>query len=299
VENAVIESFNGRFRDECLKTHVFLSLHDARQKIEAWRIDYNEHRPHGSLGDLTPREFTEQVAQTGLQEVPVSASGGLVSRGPQKTWSALVRTVSKREQHQSVHTNSILLYKKYVLPLFQDGMKILEIGPDSFPSSYQELAKEFSVQWHTLDVHSGQHLTYPNSSEYSFPIADDSYDFVLSGQVIEHVKRPWKWIPELARVTRNGGWVVTINPVSWIYHEAPVDCWRIYPEGMKALYEDSALTVIFSHWESLETPNFRRYTPGISREAQSFRQRLILDILGRLGFPVERSYDTITVGRKG
>ncbi|MDP3091860.1 MAG: IS3 family transposase [Nitrospira sp.] len=68
VENAVIESFNGRFRDECLNAQVFVSLHDARQKIEAWRIDYNEHRPHGSLGDLTPQEFVEQAAQTGLQE---------------------------------------------------------------------------------------------------------------------------------------------------------------------------------------------------------------------------------------
>ena len=70
VENAVMESFNGRFRDECLNTQVFVSLHDARQKIETWRIDYNEHRPHGSLGDLTPQEFAEQTAQTGLQEAP-------------------------------------------------------------------------------------------------------------------------------------------------------------------------------------------------------------------------------------
>jgi putative transposase len=70
VENAVIVSFNGRFRDECLNAQVFVSLHDARQKIEAWRIDYNEHRPHSSLGNLTPREFTEQAAKTGLQEGP-------------------------------------------------------------------------------------------------------------------------------------------------------------------------------------------------------------------------------------
>lgn len=68
VDNAVIESFNGRFRDECLNANVFVSLHDARWKMEAWRIDYNEHRPHSSLGNLTPREFTEQAATTGLQE---------------------------------------------------------------------------------------------------------------------------------------------------------------------------------------------------------------------------------------
>jgi putative transposase len=68
VENAVIESFNGWFRTECLNTQVFVSLHDARQKIETWRIDDNEHRPHGSLGDLPPQEFVEQTAETGLQQ---------------------------------------------------------------------------------------------------------------------------------------------------------------------------------------------------------------------------------------
>ena len=57
VENGMIESFNGRLRDECLNVHVFTSIDDARQKIEAWGTDYNEHRPHSSLGHLTPREF--------------------------------------------------------------------------------------------------------------------------------------------------------------------------------------------------------------------------------------------------
>ena len=60
VENGMIESFNGRLRDECLNTHVFMSLDDARQKIQAWGTDYNEHRPHSSLGHLTPREFIQR-----------------------------------------------------------------------------------------------------------------------------------------------------------------------------------------------------------------------------------------------
>lgn len=58
VENAYIESFNGKLRDECLNTHQFQSLVDAARLIEAWRCDYNEHRPHSALGPLTPREFT-------------------------------------------------------------------------------------------------------------------------------------------------------------------------------------------------------------------------------------------------
>jgi putative transposase len=47
----VIESVNGRVRDECLNAQVFVSRHETRQKIETWRIDDNEHRPHGSRGD--------------------------------------------------------------------------------------------------------------------------------------------------------------------------------------------------------------------------------------------------------
>jgi putative transposase len=57
VDNAFIESFNGRLRDECLNVHQFVSIEDAQAKIEAWRVDYNQHRPHGALGRLTPNEY--------------------------------------------------------------------------------------------------------------------------------------------------------------------------------------------------------------------------------------------------
>ena len=58
IQNAFIETFNGKMRDECLNEHWFLSLGEARERIEAWRRDYNEVRPHTSLGNRTPREFT-------------------------------------------------------------------------------------------------------------------------------------------------------------------------------------------------------------------------------------------------
>jgi putative transposase len=57
IQNAHIESFNARLREECLNEHVFVSLDDARSKIEKWRLDYNRERPHSSLGNLTPEEF--------------------------------------------------------------------------------------------------------------------------------------------------------------------------------------------------------------------------------------------------
>jgi putative transposase len=58
-QNAYIESFNGRFRDGCLNEHWFLSLVQARQIVEAWRVDYNAVRPQSSLGNGTPMEFEQ------------------------------------------------------------------------------------------------------------------------------------------------------------------------------------------------------------------------------------------------
>lgn len=57
VQNAYIESFNSRFRDECLSQHWFASLSHMRSVIEVWREDDNEHRPHSALGDLPPAKF--------------------------------------------------------------------------------------------------------------------------------------------------------------------------------------------------------------------------------------------------
>ena len=57
VDNAFIESFNGRLRDECLNQNWFMSLGHARQILEEWRVDYNMVRPHSSLEDMTPNEF--------------------------------------------------------------------------------------------------------------------------------------------------------------------------------------------------------------------------------------------------
>jgi len=61
TDNALIEAFNGRLREECLNQNWFLSLEDAKQKVKAWRQEYNRTRPHGALGNLAPGEFAKVV----------------------------------------------------------------------------------------------------------------------------------------------------------------------------------------------------------------------------------------------
>ena len=66
TQNAFIESFNGLLRDECLNETLFSSLRDARYELSRWREDYNQVRPHSALGNLSPAEFVEKLAQQKL-----------------------------------------------------------------------------------------------------------------------------------------------------------------------------------------------------------------------------------------
>jgi len=78
TQNAQVESFHGRLREECLNVSWFQNLFDARRKISAWRTEYNEERPHSSLGYLTPKEFSTamRAAESGsaLLATPSSAA---------------------------------------------------------------------------------------------------------------------------------------------------------------------------------------------------------------------------------
>jgi SAM-dependent methyltransferase len=224
-----------------------------------------------------------------------------------------------------MHQNSRLLFEKYAKPHFCPGTRVLEIGPDKVPSSYQILVSDSSISWDTLDLRENPLVTYRSIEDYSFPIPDNTYDVVLSGNVMEHVRKTWIWIKELGRVCKAGGLVITVVPVSWPYHEAPVDCWRIYPEGMRALYEEADLDVIEMVCDSLEEPGYPSYIPGRSlewqtwksegkrpginnkllrkfgipfRRQQELKRKIRMILLSKLGVPVERAYDTIAIGQK-
>lgn len=81
TQNGFIESFNGKFRDECLNQNWFVSLDEARRIIEAWRVDYNRVRPHSSLGYLTPEEFAREAAGKRAVEKTVASPPWIPLRG--------------------------------------------------------------------------------------------------------------------------------------------------------------------------------------------------------------------------
>jgi SAM-dependent methyltransferase len=201
-----------------------------------------------------------------------------------------------------VNKNDQLLFSRFAAEFVFPGCRVLEIGPDREPSSFIALVNHEVETWDTLDFASRMDvpLTYRAGAEYDYPVADASYDVILSANVIEHVPKIWRWMPELARICRPGGHVITINPITWHYHESPVDCWRIYPAGMQALCEDSGLEVVRSEWGSLDLRWLESRSPQKMREKQ-FWQRLsgVFIMWNALtGLPPEGSYDAITIARK-
>lgn len=197
-----------------------------------------------------------------------------------------------------MHPNTLLLFERYARSYFRPHGRVLDFGPDRFPTDTQAAVNDATITWETADIRDDARLTLRMPDEYTLPTGDNQYDVVLATNVLEHVRKPWVWLKELVRVCKPGGHVITINPVSWPFHEAPVDCWRAYPDGMRALYEEAGLETLLSKYESLEAPGFSRYIQGRSWHWLCGRTRAIYQVAGRLGFPVERAYDTITIGRK-
>lgn len=106
TDNPFVESFNGSFRDECLNTHWFLSLEDAAKKIEDWRIEYNQYRPHSSLDDLTPADFAELVVRSdkNIKCLPAAPSSKMMSFSTANTNETASEKTSFRLKVNNVKT---------------------------------------------------------------------------------------------------------------------------------------------------------------------------------------------------
>lgn len=160
-----------------------------------------------------------------------------------------------------MHPTSEALFLAKGIPLFSDGQRVLEIGPDTIPSTYLNhlVRAQIDVDWYwaEFDVRPGyeQDSLRVACTEYSVDAPDDHYDVVFHGQVLEHVRAPWKFVPETARVLKPGGAMLVIMPAAWEHHACPVDCWRAYPEGLRALFEDAGLCVELAEWFLVDPTN--------------------------------------------
>lgn len=116
------------------------------------------------------------------------------------------------------------------------ALTVLDIGSMNFNGSYRALFDVPGWTYTGLDMAAGPGVDLVLDSPYNWGgVSSNAYDVVISGQAFEHIEFPWVTILEVARVLRPGGLVCIVVPSAGFEHRYPVDCWRFYPDGVRAL----------------------------------------------------------------
>jgi hypothetical protein len=114
-----------------------------------------------------------------------------------------------------------------------------DVGSMDVNGCYRGLFTTEKWTYRGYDLEAGLNVDEVLCDEYSWSNVGTNYhDVVISGQVLEHICKPWYWIKEVARITKVGGTICIIAPHTWEYHMYPIDCWRVWPDGMHGLFEE-------------------------------------------------------------
>ena len=150
-------------------------------------------------------------------------------------------------------------------------LRIADIGGFDVNGSLRPLLDRPGWEYCVFDAVAGPNVDRILSTPYHWPeIADGEFDVVVSTQTLEHVSHPWRWMPEVARITAPGGLIYICSPNTWGFHEYPVDCWRVWPDGLRALFEEADI-------EPLELRATGPDTTGVGRKLTAAQIAMRLD----------------------
>ncbi|MHB8910069.1 MAG: glycosyltransferase [Syntrophales bacterium] len=138
-------------------------------------------------------------------------------------------------------------FRKLVAKNFpQDGIAILDVGSYGVNGTYREIFSDTGKYLYTgLDVNPGPNVDYVPADPYRWPeLQDESFDAIISGQAFEHIEYPWLIIEEMNRVLKKNGLICIVAPSRGPEHKYPLDCWRYYPDGFRALAKWAHLDVL-------------------------------------------------------
>lgn len=149
--------------------------------------------------------------------------------------------------------NMTQFMRKYLSDFTNKEISILDIGSQDVNGNYKNLFKNPKWKYYGLDIVAGENVDIVVKDIYRWKeIKTRSFDVVISGQALEHVEFFWITILEIVRVLKNNGLLCLIVPSSGPEHRYPKDCWRFFPDGLKALANYSYLEPIeaFNCWEN-------------------------------------------------
>lgn len=126
-----------------------------------------------------------------------------------------------------------------ILSKWAGKANLLDVGSLDVNGSYRPMVDRHNWQYTGIDITPGKNVDIVSDEPYRFPLDNGAYDIVISGSVMEHVEAIWLWVPELVRLLRPGGLLAIITHTNYPYHQFPVDCWRIMPDGMRYLFDQT------------------------------------------------------------
>lgn len=116
---------------------------------------------------------------------------------------------------------------------------VLDVGSFDVNGTFRPLIVERGWEYTGLDMVPGPNVDVVAMGPFEFPFEDSSFDVVISGSTLEHVTAFWKWLPELVRVLRPGGFLAIHTHWQFPLHRYPIDCWRVMPDGLQFLFDET------------------------------------------------------------
>ncbi len=136
--------------------------------------------------------------------------------------------------HESYRAMGRML-KRCTLPI----ASVLDVGSCDVNGTFKPLIQRRGWRYTGLDVTPGPNVDVVAPDPYRFPFEAGTFDVVISGSTMEHVQAIWKWLPELVRVLKPGGFLAIHTHWQFPFHRYPVDCWRVMPDGMQFLFDET------------------------------------------------------------
>lgn len=125
-------------------------------------------------------------------------------------------------------------------------VNVLDVGSYNVNGTYKQMVVDRGWKYAGLDIQPGENVDIVSVDPYHFPVLSNTYDIVMTGSTMEHVEAIWLWIPELVRVLKVGGMLAIVTHWQFKEHRYPVDCWRIMPDGMHYLFDQTRRLVDYN-----------------------------------------------------
>jgi len=121
----------------------------------------------------------------------------------------------------------------------QPGLSVLDVGSLYVNGTFTPLVRAKGWHYTGLDTTAGVNVNVVTEDPLNYPFEDNTFDVVMSGSTMEHVTAIWRWLPELVRVLKPGGYLALHTHWKYPEHRYPLDCWRIMPDGMRFLFDET------------------------------------------------------------